>query len=378
MKNRIKILQIIPNFGNGGAEVVVKDILMGHDTDHFEMAACSLYPFSGTAIEKELQEADIKVFYLTKKLGPDVGILKGVYDIFNDFKPHVIHTHRYVIRYTLIPSLLCRIPVKIHTIHNIPNKEVDLAGRFIHFFAYHFFNYKPIGVSKNISDYASNYYRIENIPYIYNGRRFNSSSSKTDLRSKIRKSFDIGDDDIVFISVGRFYPQKNYRFLIETFKKVIDRQRNTILLMAGDGELRAELEHFATEIGLSDKVRFLGIRNDIADLLAASDVFVLTSDWEGLPLTVIEAMASGKPVIATAVGGVPELIADGLNGILVPPGDGTALAKAMVRMVQDFSSRKKMGELGRTIAQERFDIPNMVKGYSNIYIKEIKLHRQII
>lgn len=371
MNNKIKVLQIIPNFGYGGAEMLVKDILLAQDTKHFEMAACSLYPFSGTTIEKELQHHDIEVFYLTKKLGPDANVLKEIYDTFRNFKPHVIHTHRYVIRYTLIPSLLCRIPVKIHTIHNMAEKEVDLAGRIIHFFAYHFFKYKPIGISKNISDYASSYYRMDHIPYIYNGIRTELYKSPIELRIKTRKSLDIADDDIVFINVGRFSPQKNHRLLIEAFRKVTLCENNATLLLIGDGELRYEIEKYVSEKGLSERVRFLGLRKDIPELLAASDIFVLSSDWEGLPLAVIEAMAAGKPVIATAVGGLPELIADGINGILVPPGYETALANAMTKMATNPIAAKQMGEIGRKVAKDKFAGEGMVREYEKLYLKEL-------
>jgi glycosyltransferase involved in cell wall biosynthesis len=370
-RHKIKVLHIIPNFGYGGAEMLVKDMLLAQDSEYFETAACSLYPFTGTTIEQELQKHHIKVFYLTKKLGPDPQMIRGLYDTFRNFKPHVIHTHRYVIRYTLIPSLLCRIPVKIHTIHNVAENEVDWPGRIIHLFAYHFFKYKPIGVSNNISNYASNYYKINNVSHIYNGIRTKLYSLNNNLRVITRKSLDIPEDNIVFISVGRFSAQKNYRLLMESFRKVMKRQSNSTMLMAGDGELRTELENFADEIGLRDKVKFLGLRKDIPALLAASDVFVLSSDWEGLPLVVIEAMAAGKPVVATAVGGVPELVADGVNGILVPPGDATALAHAMLRMASDPVAAQRLGVRGRKIARERFDTTAMARAYENLYRQEL-------
>jgi glycosyltransferase involved in cell wall biosynthesis len=369
--HKIKVLQIIPNFGFGGAEMLVKDFLLAQDTEQFEMAACSLYPFSGTTIEQELQRAGIRVFYLTKKLGPDLGIFKELYDTLKDFKPHVIHTHRYVIRYTLIPALLCRIPVKIHTIHNVAEKEVDLAGRIIHFFAYHFFKYQPIGISKNISDYASSYYTMGHIPHIYNGIRTVLYNSPIELRKKTRKSLDIADDDIIFINVGRFFPQKNHRLLIEAFRKVTLPEPNATLLLIGEGELRPEIERIVSEKGLNERIRFLGLRKDIPELLGASDIFVLSSDWEGLPLTIIEAMAAGKPVIATAVGGLPELIDQGINGVLVPPGDETALARAMTAMANDPLRAKQMGGAGRKIAREKFDIEAMVQAYEKLYQREL-------
>ena len=104
--NKLRILHIIPNLGNGGAEMLVKYFLLWYDRDQFEVAACSLFPKSGSIIERELEENRVKVFYLKKRLGPDPKIMIGIYKVFRNFKPDVIHTHRSVIRYTLIPSFL--------------------------------------------------------------------------------------------------------------------------------------------------------------------------------------------------------------------------------------------------------------------------------
>ena len=116
------------------------------------------------------------------------------------------------------------------------------------------------------------------------------------------------------------------------------------------------------------KVRFLGTRSDIPELLYQADMFVLSSDCEGLPLVLLEAMAAGVPVIATAVGGVPEVLGYGKYGILVPPGNAEALAKAIVELAKDEKKRAELSEQGRKIAVERFDIRNTVKEYEKLYI----------
>lgn len=371
MNQKIRVLQIIPNFGYGGAEMLVKDLLLAQDTQKLEMAACSLYPFSATSIEEEIHEKNLTVFYLDKELGPDPRMVKRLYDTFMRFKPHVIHTHRYAIRYTLIPSILCQIPVKIHTIHNIARKEVDLAGRIIHFLAFRLFNYKPIGISKIISESAMDYYKIDNIPYIYNCIPTDKYINNNNMKLNIRLSLNFDDDSLVIIHVGRFFPQKNHRLLIESFSRVLLKINNVKLVMVGDGDLRPEMEGIVNRNGLNNHIKFLGVRKDIADLLSASDIFVLSSDWEGLPLTVIEAMAAGKPVIATAVGGVPELIEDNINGYLVKPGDIDSLAHAIIKMAGDREGSRKMGEIGQKMAREKFDIGIMAKAYENLYLDEL-------
>jgi len=371
MNQKIRVLQIIPNFGYGGAEMLVKDLLLAQDTQKLEMAACSLYPFSGTNIEEELRENNITVFYLDKELGPDPRMVKRLYDTFIRFKPHVIHTHRYAIRYTLIPSILCQVPVKIHTIHNIARKEVDLAGRIIHFLSFKLFNYKPIAISKIIGDTAKDYYKIDNISHIHNCISTEKYLNNYKMRLKTRILLNIDDDSLVIIHVGRFFPQKNHRLLIESFSRVLSKINNVKLLMVGDGDLRPEIEGIVNRNGLNSHIKFLGVRKDIADLLSASDIFVLSSDWEGLPLTVIEAMAAGKPVVATAVGGVPELIKNNVNGFLVQPKDPDSLAQALIKMAGDREASREMGAMGRKMAREKFDIRIMAKAYENLYLDEL-------
>ena len=347
---------------------LVKQILLAQDKEIYEVGVCSLFPRIGSSIEDELEKNGITVYYLNKRLGPNLRILREVYGVLKKFKPQVIHTHRYVIRYTLIPSLLCRIPVRIHTIHNIAEKEVDFPGRIIHFLAFKMFNYKPVGISQYITKSAGNYYGINNMSCVYNCIATELYLNKHGVRKEVRLSLNLFDDDFAILHVGRFFPQKNHRLLIEAFSKVVKAVTNAVLFLVGDGELRAEMEELVREKGLSKNVRFLGIRDDVPDLLAASDVLVLPSDWEGLPLTVLEAMAAGKAVIATSVGGVPELITDGVNGFLVQPGDAEALAGAMIKLAEDPGVSRKMGQIGEKLAQEKFDIKIMAKEYEKLYL----------
>jgi glycosyltransferase involved in cell wall biosynthesis len=135
----------------------------------------------------------------------------------------------------------------------------------------------------------------------------------------------------------------------------------------GTGELRADLERQADTLGLQEKVRLLGGRSDVPEILNTADVFVLSSDWEGSPLSVMEAMAAGKPVICTAVGGVPELVEDGRFGLLVPQRDAEALAKAMEYMLEDSGARRSMGRASARRAIERFDLKVMTEAYEDLY-----------
>jgi len=142
-----------------------------------------------------------------------------------------------------------------------------------------------------------------------------------------------------------------------------------IALFVGDGPLRGKLEGLVRELGLENRVRFLGSkdREEIPEILAITDIFVLPSLSEGLPTAVIEAMAAGCPVVATAVGGTAEVVADGETGLLVPPRDPDALAEGMKILLQSRATRRKMGEAGAKRAREYFSIERMVREYEALY-----------
>jgi glycosyltransferase involved in cell wall biosynthesis len=139
------------------------------------------------------------------------------------------------------------------------------------------------------------------------------------------------------------------------------------LLLVGDGLLRTQLTTYIQEHGLQHRVHLLGRRDDVRECLAASDVFVLSSSWEGSPLSVMEAMAASLPVVATAVGGVPELVESGRHGILVPPVECAALTGAMRTLLDNPGLRADMGKAGRSRANAEFSVERMVQGYANLY-----------
>ena len=144
------------------------------------------------------------------------------------------------------------------------------------------------------------------------------------------------------------------------------------LLLVGGGELENAVREQVAALGLQERVRFLGVRADVADILRASDVFVLSSRWEGNPLSVMEAMAAGLPVVSTAVGGVPELVRDRETGLLVPSEDAEALTRAMQALVDDPVRRQAMGAAARQYAVAHFDIRHTVRGYEQLYESLLK------
>jgi glycosyltransferase involved in cell wall biosynthesis len=173
---------------------------------------------------------------------------------------------------------------------------------------------------------------------------------------------------VVFTCVARFYPQKNVAGVVKAYARIAREPFLSTLLLAGDGPLRGEVVRLVSELGLTDQVRFLGIRRDIEDILSASDVFALASNWEGTPISIMEAMTAGLPVVATEVGGVPHCVRNGVTGLLVPPGNVEALAGALKDLARDGAKRAEMGRAGAKFASESFDAATMAKRYQDLYV----------
>ena len=174
-------------------------------------------------------------------------------------------------------------------------------------------------------------------------------------------------------------PLKNHSLLLQAFASVSRQLPDALLLLVGppdrlNPDYAESLRRLAQELGVESCVRFLGSRADVPDILRASDVFVLSSDYEGNPLSVLEAMATGLPVVSTAVGGVPELVQHGATGLLVPAGDARALAEAITQLGRDADQRAAMGHAARQTALERFDVRAMSRAYAALYQQLLHAH----
>lgn len=176
-------------------------------------------------------------------------------------------------------------------------------------------------------------------------------------RAAIRAELGLADGRFVWLAAGRLEPQKDYPTLLDALARCAGPGPEHCLLVAGQGRLRPDLERLTGQLGMADPVRFLGVRSDIPELVAACDGVVLSSRFEGLPNVVMEAMAGARPVVATRVGGTPELVEQGASGLLVDPGDPAALASAMGQvMAAPPARREAMGVRGRTIVAERYSL----------------------
>lgn len=194
-----------------------------------------------------------------------------------------------------------------------------------------------------------------------------NAAQRDEDRRRIRGELGLSNDDIVLLNIGRLHPVKGQRLLMPMMNQLRTELPNATLLIAGDGPLRAELEASIVEHGLQRHIRMLGARLDVPELLRASDALVLASESEAAPLPLMEAMRESRPVVATAVGGVPEMVDDGISGFVVPRARPDEMAAAVVQMFTPPERAIEMGTAGRRVALERFDIPRIAERLEQLY-----------
>lgn len=206
----------------------------------------------------------------------------------------------------------------------------------------------------------------ERIRVLYNGIHPEQFEDEPDLVA-LRADQGIGPEDPVVGIAARFAPVKDHATLLRAFSHVHRELPRAKLALAGDGPLRAELEAQAKDLEIADSVRFLGVRRDVPALLKTWDVFSLSSLSEGTSVTLLEAMASGKPAVTTAVGGNPEIVDEGVTGLLAPRGDDEKLGAALLEVLRNPEQARRMGEAGRRRVLDQFTFRGMADGYAGLY-----------
>jgi len=184
---------------------------------------------------------------------------------------------------------------------------------------------------------------------------------------RFRTEIGVAEHTPLVVSVGRFHEQKDQGTLLQAFSQVVERVPAAHLALVGAGPLEGRLREKATSLGIMSKMTFSAPRAGLADAYTDADVFALSSLWEGLPYVVVEAMAYGTPVVSTGVDGIPEAVADGVTGLLVPSGDAAGLARAASTLLEDPGRARAMGESGRLRVEQRFGLERMVLEYRELY-----------
>ena len=326
----------------------------------------SLYDPRGTHVEADLRALGVPLQFLGKRRGPDPRMVPRLARAIAGFAPDVVHTHGgNVLRYVFPSQTPWSARPVVHTIHSLADRETDPFGQLLGFVAFRL-GVAPVAIGQAAAQSIRRVYRLEPRRIIPNGIPVKSFAAVAGAGQEVRDALAIPPGALVLLTMGRLEHVKAHANLLEAFASERLRALGAHLLLAGEGELREELIRRARERGLGGRVHFLGNRSDVPRLLAAADLFVLASHYEGNPLSVMEAMAAGKPVVATAVGCVPELVPEGC-GLLVPPGDPAALERAIHAIASDPALAAACGAAAAQVAHARFEDEVMADAYAELY-----------
>lgn len=365
---KTRVLEVLATLRRAGAEQVAVSLACGLPSSRFETGVVTLYGALPGGLDSVLDQRGAPVWRLGKRRGLDPRMWPRLARTLREFRPDVIHTHSYVLRYVLPAWAFERRGIVVHTVHNVAEKEVDALGRAIHRMAFRA-GVRPVAVSGQVARSFRAVYGFEPAAVIPNGVAA-ARPVEPGSREAWRTAHGFAPDDLLVAAVGRFEPQKNPLGLIAAFARAAAGRPAMRLAMAGEGSLLERSRALAEKLGIAGRVSFLGLFQRVPEMLSACDLFVLASHWEGAPMAVIEALAARLPVVATAVGGVPELVVDGETGLLTPPGDVAALAAALGALADDPEKRRRFGDAAGLRAA-RFDVSAMVESYAAFFEESV-------
>lgn len=354
----MRIVQIIPRFCLAGAETMCCLLSLALQKRGHEVTAISLYDYH-SALTERLEAAGVRVICLHKKLGIDLRMLPRIRHVLRMYKPDVIHTHLSTLLYALPASAFMRRKYRvIYTVHNLAHMDGKRRLRRLFRLFFHLNQAIPVALTKMIrSSIIEEYHFPEHaIPVVFNGIDFSRCIAVTNYNAH---------QPFIFLHIGRFTEVKNHMLLLEAFALVHAQWPDTRLKLVGDGKLMPAVRARVIEMGLKESVIFAGLLDNVYPELAQADAFVLPSAFEGMPMTLLEAMGTGLPIVATAVGGVPDMLRDGENALLTDV-SARSVADAMLRL-RDASLREKLGVNARREALARFSAERMAEGYEALY-----------
>jgi len=372
----LKILHIISKLPIGGVENQLLLVLKNYNKEKFQPFVCSLSDKG--EIGKEIEKSGIKVFALNKlKHTFDCSIIKDICNIIKREKIQIVRTHQYHANfYGRIAAKKSKVPCIVASVHNVYTRDKKLHRRIINRFLARFTD-KIIAVSEEVKKDILKYDKIpeDKVQVIYNGIDLNAFNESFD-KDQIKNKLGINPNVPVIGTVGRLTEQKGHIYLLQAVSKLKHKFPDIKVLIVGDGPFMDELKSYTSSSGLSNNVIFTGFRRDIPELLSIMDIFVFPSLWEGLPNALIEAMASGKAIIASNLPQIKEVLdSDGL-GILVPPKDINAISESITFLLKNRLTAENMGILVKNRAFNCFSIKNTVKLYEKLFEKILINKRQ--
>jgi len=374
------ILHVVTSVEVGGIEILVRDLARLQRAAGYQVNVCCIGGWAG-ALEQDFLGLGVGV-HPTRRWRSPGGIPRcaaSVAGILRRTRPTIVHVHTEGMA-AILPVLIARahgvrsLVRSIHSCYHHGSSRVRRLWFRLELSLSVALGTRIVAVSEEVRRWESQHLRLPEswITVVENGldlERFaNASGRAVDLAALIGQT---GPRQQLFLvlCVAGLRPEKNHAVLLRAMAELRRRgcPRDPHLLLAGAGQLEAELRRLAQELDLERHVHFLGLRRDIPELLAAADVFAMASDREGLPICAAEAMAAGKPVVATNVPGLAAVIVDNHTGLLVPPRNPEALADALERLARDPDLCQRLGSAGRARAMQRYSIRACAAAYERLY-----------
>jgi sugar transferase (PEP-CTERM/EpsH1 system associated) len=360
----VRVMHLVFELSVGGMEVGVVKIANRLD---FQRVATSICTFRRPDHLKDELRSEVALFELNRTAeGNDPGVIWALAKLMRREEPDVLHTHGWgTLVEGVIAARLARVPVVVHGEHG--TMETRPRNLWLQRVIWKRLD-AVLSVSSRLTATlaATIGFPEQRITTIRNGvdtRRFTPAR-----RQEARRALGVSDRELVIGTVGRLLPVKDQRTFIAALGHLKARDLPFRAFIAGDGPLRDELEAVSRELALTEQLTFLGQRADVEALLPGFDVFVLSSESEGLSNVILEAMAAGVPVVATDVGGASELIADDSTGILVPAKNPAVMGDALADLAQHPSRRTDMAARSRERAEREFSLDRMIGDYERFYV----------
>lgn len=350
-------MQIMPEFGLAGAETMCENLTYELIKRGHEVIVVSLFDFHSPITER-LEKYNVPVIYLHKKLGLDLPVIKEIRRVFKEYRPDIVHTHRYLLKYVAAAAVGFKIKGFVHTLHSIAQKENLKKDRIINGLLFKSKKFVPVALSPLVQKSVNEVYHlpIENVPVVYNGVPMDTLNTGRD--------YTLGER-INIVHVGRYMDVKNHFELMRAVVELHKEDSRIVLNLYGGGELKSAIAEFIAVNNAEDYIIDNGLSDSIPQKLLEADIFVLPSKYEGIPMTIIEAMRSGLPIVASHVGGIPDMIDNGKDGLLCGT-DKESIEACLEKVISDNRLREQIGKSALKKA-EMFSAAKMAEEYERIY-----------
>ncbi len=360
----MKIVHILPNIETGGAEKFCIDMCNTLSKKH-EVSMIVLDTIKEDETLRQQIAPTVNLISMQKQ-GKSLGTVFKLYHTLKELNPDVTHTHLRAQAYASIPIIGLKVP-NIHTIHNLAQKETMEKVRKYYKFLYNRFNFTPVSISDEVLNSVKNEYGESFIEKIDNGAKALQKSSAFKETKDYIESLKETPNTKIFVSIGRLMKQKNHLMMIESFEKLFQEGLDAKLLIIGSKTTdTAYAQACEDAIKSHDKIKLLGEKSNIGDFIYNCDAMCLSSIYEGMPISILETMSAGVPTISTPVGGVVDIIEDGINGYLsddVSCDTYQAVIKRFLENPTHNSAKTK------EIFNKNYSIENTAKNYTKLYKK---------